>query len=471
MNQQPIISKTLVALLVINYFFLIKMNAQVAINYDGADPDASAMLDIKSTNKGILIPRMTTTQQNNISSPAEGLLVYNTTTNTFWFFDGSTWQEQEVVSNISSIQDNNNNTEVAINTSNVISLNKTGGGSFLLKKNAKDFFILRPSMDRTVIGQNAAINTDNSVFGYNTSNTTFLNMAAFGMNSSMGMNEQLAIGANASLNSVATNSITIGAESGQNFNQYTNYYSTAIGYQAGQNGSYRRTVLGHQAGTDIAEHDFFCIENSNTITPLLFFQEDNLEINGTFNLVDNLTSDIYMNFNDQSSGARIRVSADSTVGMQANGPISGGGLYVRGELSVSGNIIMNGKDNFISSARPLRLVGGKVSSGGGSVTYIGNQSEYISQVKRVSKGYYKIVVDKLSGQSNQNLRPIIVVTAFHDGANDNRYAQIETLEFYSYASKDYWEIFVEIRNNNGNKKDAPFNFLFFQRESGLDYTN
>jgi len=54
------------------------LNAQVAINTDGSAPDNSAMLDIKSTTKGLLIPRMTNSQIQSISSPPDGLLVYST---------------------------------------------------------------------------------------------------------------------------------------------------------------------------------------------------------------------------------------------------------------------------------------------------------------------------------------------------------------------------------------------------------
>jgi hypothetical protein len=53
----------------------------IAINNDNSAPDASAMLDVKSTTKGLLIPRMTTTQRNAIVAPAEGLLIYNLTSN------------------------------------------------------------------------------------------------------------------------------------------------------------------------------------------------------------------------------------------------------------------------------------------------------------------------------------------------------------------------------------------------------
>ena len=51
---------------------------QVAINTDGTAPDNSAMLDVKSTDKGFLPPRMTTSQRDAISNPASGLVIYNT---------------------------------------------------------------------------------------------------------------------------------------------------------------------------------------------------------------------------------------------------------------------------------------------------------------------------------------------------------------------------------------------------------
>jgi hypothetical protein len=43
-------------------------------------PDASSILDIESTNKGLLFPRLTTTERNLIQNPAHSLLIYNSTT-------------------------------------------------------------------------------------------------------------------------------------------------------------------------------------------------------------------------------------------------------------------------------------------------------------------------------------------------------------------------------------------------------
>jgi trimeric autotransporter adhesin len=65
--------------------------AQVAINTTGANPDNSAMLDISSTVKGLLIPRMTTTERTAITSPATGLLVYDNTLSLFYYYDGAAW--------------------------------------------------------------------------------------------------------------------------------------------------------------------------------------------------------------------------------------------------------------------------------------------------------------------------------------------------------------------------------------------
>jgi len=82
---------TLIILLV---FFLVAThtNAQgIAVNADASSPDPSAMFDVKSTTRGMLIPRMSTTDRTAIPSPATGLLVYDTDFNQFWYFDGTIW--------------------------------------------------------------------------------------------------------------------------------------------------------------------------------------------------------------------------------------------------------------------------------------------------------------------------------------------------------------------------------------------
>ncbi|RLD60410.1 MAG: hypothetical protein DRJ05_04700, partial [Bacteroidetes bacterium] len=63
--------------------------AQVAINNDGSNPDPSAILDINSTNKGFLIPRVADT--NAISNPAEGLQIYDLSSHCTRYHNGTLW--------------------------------------------------------------------------------------------------------------------------------------------------------------------------------------------------------------------------------------------------------------------------------------------------------------------------------------------------------------------------------------------
>lgn len=64
----------------------------VSINDNGAPPDSSAMLDVSSTTKGFLAPRMTQSQRNGISNPATGLLIYQTDNSPgYRIYDGSSW--------------------------------------------------------------------------------------------------------------------------------------------------------------------------------------------------------------------------------------------------------------------------------------------------------------------------------------------------------------------------------------------
>ena len=77
--------------------FAVYVNAQnVALNTNGAAADASAMLDVSSTTKGFLPPRMTTIQRTGIQTPANGLLVFDTDTKSYWYFSQ---QWKEVINN------------------------------------------------------------------------------------------------------------------------------------------------------------------------------------------------------------------------------------------------------------------------------------------------------------------------------------------------------------------------------------
>ena len=53
-------------------------------------PNASALLDLQSTNKGLLLPRVADTSS--VPSPAKGLVIYSTTANALFYYNGSSWQ-------------------------------------------------------------------------------------------------------------------------------------------------------------------------------------------------------------------------------------------------------------------------------------------------------------------------------------------------------------------------------------------
>jgi len=68
----------------------------VGINADGSAANASAMLDVKSTTKGFLPPRMTGAQRATITSPAQGLMIYCTDCGSYGepqYYDGTQWKK------------------------------------------------------------------------------------------------------------------------------------------------------------------------------------------------------------------------------------------------------------------------------------------------------------------------------------------------------------------------------------------
>src|ERR1035437_6928349 len=85
------LSREILCLFIVLFFS--QVHAQnIGINSTGAPPSNSAMLDVKSTSKGILFPRMTTVQRNLILAPDTSLVIFNTTTQCFEFYTGAAWQ-------------------------------------------------------------------------------------------------------------------------------------------------------------------------------------------------------------------------------------------------------------------------------------------------------------------------------------------------------------------------------------------
>ena len=83
-----------------NYFlfvlcFVLRLSAtaqNISINASGASADTSSMLDISSTNSGLLIPRMTSAKRDSILLPANALQLFNTTTKALNIYNNNRWE-------------------------------------------------------------------------------------------------------------------------------------------------------------------------------------------------------------------------------------------------------------------------------------------------------------------------------------------------------------------------------------------
>ena len=64
----------------------------VAVNNNGSSPDSSAILDIQSTNKGVIFPRLSTWQIRTIPGPATGLMVFNMDSLELYIYTGDCWE-------------------------------------------------------------------------------------------------------------------------------------------------------------------------------------------------------------------------------------------------------------------------------------------------------------------------------------------------------------------------------------------
>lgn len=71
--------------------------AQVGIGTNS--PSASSVLDVESTTKGFLYPRMSNTQMLAIASPAAGLMVFNTDAGALYSFDGNSFMYLQSAAN------------------------------------------------------------------------------------------------------------------------------------------------------------------------------------------------------------------------------------------------------------------------------------------------------------------------------------------------------------------------------------
>lgn len=135
----------------------------VAINNDGSLPASSAMLDIKSSTKGVLVPRMTTAQRIAIASPVTGLLVFDSNAGSFWYYNGTGWSNLAAAKLLS---DADGSTKVQVEKNpgeDIIRFDVGGSENMVLQKNASGILRLelKDVNQNTYLGEGTGSSTTN----------------------------------------------------------------------------------------------------------------------------------------------------------------------------------------------------------------------------------------------------------------------------------------------------------------------
>jgi hypothetical protein len=211
------------------------VHSQVAINTDGSLPDNSAMLDVKSTVKGLLLPRMTQAQRNLIPNPATGLMIYQTdNTPGFYYNSGTSESPAWIIVNIGSDWGltGNSGTNAGVNF-----IGTTDPQPLMFKVNSQQAgYMDYTSPYKTGFGyQSLNSNTGqyNSAFGFQVlyNNTIGQQNAAFGayaLNSNNNGNYNTASGVNALFNNTTGHENTAYGQQAL-FSNITGSRATAIG--------------------------------------------------------------------------------------------------------------------------------------------------------------------------------------------------------------------------------------------------
>lgn len=113
--------------------FAIENNGAVGIGT--LDPDPSALLDLSSQVRGVLIPRMTTVDKEAILNPAQGLMVYDSTLKRHQEFNGSEWKSfGDYISASEGLLRINNDMQLGGDLNSATSMNVNGNASLSLRK-------------------------------------------------------------------------------------------------------------------------------------------------------------------------------------------------------------------------------------------------------------------------------------------------------------------------------------------------
>lgn len=284
----------------------------VAINTTGNSPDNSAILDVSSDSMGVLIPRMSMAQRDAITVPINGLLIFQTdNTPGFYYFNGISWAligtEAFAINDLidgrtdsSSVflgkgsgvnNDGTDNKNVALGDSalkaNTSGYANTATGYRALFRNtsgwgntsygANTSLFNTSGWGNTAIGVSALFNNTSGIYNTGTGNGALFRNTTGNYNTVSGLSA-------ADFNTTGDNNTAFGRGANRYNQEGSN--NTIIGYEAGRGTAIHNksgnVFLGYQAGYNETGSNKLYIDNSDTITPLIYgdFDNNELAING-----------------------------------------------------------------------------------------------------------------------------------------------------------------------------------------------
>lgn len=352
--------------------------AQQNVGIGTTTPDASAKLDVTSSNQGMLVPRMFTMQRITIPSPATGLLVFDTDSNSFWFYNGSSWNNLQA--NAAWQLTGNTGTDTAVNSIGTIDniplkfkINNERAG--LLGRNGNIFWGVGS-------GSNSALATDNIAIGKgalknNTkSETIAIGDSALHLNSSGDVN--IAIGSHALQNNT-NGGFNVAIGQSNLLAQTSGSGNTAIGASvlAKHKTGDANTALGTNAlfydttGNENTAIGLYSLLNNLNGSNNTALGSQSLTVNttGTNNLAIGYTANVLANnLNNASAiGAKARVDCSNCMVLGSvngiNGATSGVNVGIGitnpvANLDVAGNIQASG----LGIVNSLKIVSGGQAS-------------------------------------------------------------------------------------------------------------
>ena len=415
-------------------------SAQVGINTDNADPDASAMLDIKSSEKGVLIPRMTSVQRNMISNAAIGLLVFDTTTETFWFNDSGGWTELGGEDTPKEIADVDGDTKVeAVDSATNDYMQVTIENTPKLRMTSRSLEFL--NMGNSIyIGESTGTMDDYS-------NNRNVGIGFESLSNSTNGTENIGIGYQ-TLKSL-TNGQTSIAIGTQVLSKGNPFGCVGIGYHA---------LLENLGGSANVALGFDALKNNTNGNANVAIGTNTLDTNttGSNNTAIGNSADVGSNnlTNATAIGADAVVSQSNSLVLGSNANIGIGTSTPDDKLHVVGDVKIEGSINFgtnanrkaVGSDQELAIVQGiATQNSDNTMSVTTSTSANVISVVRNAEGTY--TVNFAAGAFT--LAPAITVTPYLTNSS-------KIPELSSISSSSFQVIF---RNPNGNKRDAGFSFI------------